>query len=264
MKWATVGLVAVSLAIFAGNVLGHEGSCRHVVGGCTHSHNTWTHVTCNNPGEPCTAPCGGPGTCKNVRGKWSRSCKCIQSNTITADFLTTAGWHRVEVDPPVISPGSINVFTFVDTSSFDAMTFVYGDGVTVVDTLYNGAIGQMTIAFDNVPPPISGQVLDFQLNFPSYDLFGNPTGVNHWELDPGSPGGVIYDFHTDAFVVQTDQPLVILAGNDLFPLRPAWLEFTIRDVEPGQSHFLLTGAEEITGVSPVEDESWGTIKSIYR
>ena len=30
----------------------------------------------------------------------------------SSDFMTTAGWHLVEVEPPEIMPGGVNVFAF--------------------------------------------------------------------------------------------------------------------------------------------------------
>ncbi len=268
MKWMIIGLAAVSLVIAAGSALGHEcEGDRHSASGCDHTHNTGTNVTCDNPGQSCTAPCGGAGTCKNVKGggiiPW-RDCKCIQDNTISGDFVTTAGWHMVEVDPPVIMPGGVNVFIFDAASAEDFMKFLYGDGGTVIDSLPGGAFGQMTIAFDNVPPPMPGIVLDFQLTFPSYDLFGNPTGVNNWQLDPGGPNTVVFDFQHDAFYVQDVDPLQLISGNDLFAPRTAWMSFAIQEPDRAPAECWITEAEPVVVTSPAEEQSWGTIKGIYR
>jgi hypothetical protein len=224
---------------------------------------------CADEGAYCRAECGGTGFCKSDQvGFGYKVCLCIQKNTSSADFLTTGSRHMVQVDPPVIDPGGVNTFTFQDTSQMDAMKFLFGDG-SAIDSLQGGASGHMTILFDNVyDPPIPGWVLEFQLDFPSYDLFGSPTGMNHWELDPGSYfAEVVYDFHHGELWVQSEQTLVILAGNEIFPARPAWMGMGIVDSGRGRWSFILTESEEITGatpVPPVQTETWGTIKSIYR
>jgi hypothetical protein len=179
--------------------------------------------------------------------------------------MTTAGWHLVELEPPEIVPGGVNIFVFADTTAADAMTFLYGDGGTVIDSLAPaGAAGQITIQRDVGPPPLTGQVLDLVLDFPSFDLFGTPTGMNHWMLQPGPPASVVLDFHGDANYIMTEESLEILSGNDVFAPRPAWLGFAIREPDRGRWTCLFTENEDITGVSPVESESWGTIKGLYR
>jgi hypothetical protein len=195
-----------------------------------------------------------------------RDCKCVKNNSGTESFITTAGWFMVDVDPPEILPGSTNVFTIQDTSSMDAMKFLFGDGGTVIDSLEGGAFGQMMIAFDTVAPPITGTVLDFQLNFPSYDILGHPTGTNHWGLASGSPLEVVYDFHHDAFVVESGDALLLEVHNDLLPPRFAWMALAIRDFAPGRSAFMVTEAEELPGLTEVEEKEWGwgTIKALYR
>jgi len=257
----------MSLALAAGSALGHDGGCSRHINGCVHVHHAGTNVSCSQPGASCTTNSGAAGTCKELTGggviHW-RSCKCVKSNSGTGDYQTAAGWHLVAVEPPEIVPGGVNVFVFADTSAADAMTFAYGDG-TVIDSLATaGASGQLMIQWDVVPPPLTGQVIDFNLSFPSYDLFGTPTGQNTWTLAPGPPAGVLFDLHHDANYIMSATALDIVSTNDIFPPRPAWLSFALREPERGQWTALLTEIEEITGASPVENESWGTIKGLYR
>ena len=265
MRWIAVALAVASLALAAGTAVGHDSNFERHVNGCVHTHNNGVHVTCNQPGVSCTPNGGGSGVCKEKTGGYWRSCLCVKGNTISTDFMTTAGWHLVDVEPPEIVPGGVNVFVFSDTTAADAMTFLYGDGGTVIDSLApTGAVGQIMIQWDVGPPPLTGQVVDLVLDFPSFDLFGTPTGVNHWILQPGPPAGVVLDFHGDGNYIMTEVALEILSGNDIFAPRLAWLGFAIREPDRGRWTCLITENEEITGVSPVEGESWGTIKGLYR
>jgi hypothetical protein len=178
--------------------------------------------------------------------------------------MTAAGWHAVTAEPPEIFPGGVNLFVFAESSSVDAMTFVYEDGTVIDSASPAGATGQIMIQWDNVPPPLTGHVVDFMLSFPSFDLFGTPTGPNTWVLEPGPPVNVLLDFHDDANYIMSMDPLQIVSANDLFAPRLAWVEFAIREGERGPWTCWLTENEEIAGVTPVETESWGTIKGIYR
>ena len=263
MKSVGVILVVACMVFSASNVFCHDA------GGCTHTHGTlgeYEGSWCTGPpGEECTAECGGEGYCQNVAESFYKTirCVCLQKNQTDSYFVNSVGWHTVDVVPPDIILGGTNTFIFQETSSEDAMVFVYGNvPPTRIDSLLGGFTGQLVIDFNGGDPlHIYGEVVSFYVMFPSYDFFGEPTGTNFWELDPAGPRGVTY--HINEGYIQTDEPLTLSVANDIVPPdEPGWVSLYIM---PGRSARLeLTESNEVPAPTPAWDKCWGTVKALLR